>query len=353
MTNIIRKHLAKLKGYTPGFQPKTNTAIKINTNENPYPPSPKIAKALKNFSIDKLKKYPQNTSQKLRKFIASLYGFAPSNIIIGNGSDEILTMIIRSFLEEKDTLSYFYPSYSLYQILSKIHNCKYKEIPLKKDFSLPPINLILKELNQVKALFITSPNAPSGRLFEKKKLIQICQQFHGLIVIDEAYADFSEENCLDLIPQFPNLIITRTLSKSYSLAAIRLGFAISSPNFIQIMDKVRDSYNINSISQTLALIALQDQKYFNQLKNKIIATRERTSNQLKKMKFSVIPSQTNFIFVQPPQKISAQQLTEKLAKKKIFIRYFNDEAIKNLCRISIGTDDEMNQVLKEIKTILN
>ena len=229
---FFREVIEEMDGYAPGEQPKrVGGWIKLNTNENPYPPSPTISKFLKNFNDDILRFYPSAMACEFRKCAADLNNVQIDNIIAGNGSDDILTIAIRSFVSENDSIACPEPSYSLYPVLGQLQGAKCNKIALNKDFSLP--DDFVKQAGNAKLLLIPRPNAPTGTLFAKEKMQSICEEFNGIVLIDEAYADFADDSCLDLVNQFDNVIISRTLSKSYSLAGIRVGYAISSISIIK------------------------------------------------------------------------------------------------------------------------
>ena len=350
MNKFVRDHIKELHGYVPGFQANEPQQIKLNANENPYPASPKVQKVLQKFSLERLKLYPHSHSNQLRETIANIYSFENNNIIVGNGSDEILRLLFECFLEKHETLAYFTPSYSLYPILADIHNCKKKDIFLNTNFSIS-VEKVLEELDGVKAFILTNPNAPTSLGYNKKNIETIAKNFQGIFIIDEAYTDFANDNCLDLVKQYSNVIVIRTLSKSYSLAGIRLGWAIAHKEIIQSLDKIRDSYNVNTLSQIIAQTALEEQKYFKENLQKIITNRHTLTIALEKLSFKVLPSQTNFLFVKPP--IAPKTYFEKLKENNIYIRYFNDKYCRDYCRISIGDEKQIQSLLETTKIIIN
>ena len=254
----FRKNIEDMQGYTPGEQPKEKSLIKLNTNENPYPPSPNVLECLKSIDYDKLRLYPDPLSDELRDAITKQYNLKKDNILLGNGSDDILTIAVRSFVGGKKEIGCLEPTYSLYPVLAKIQNAKIVEIPLTEEdnFSFPDELLnknsrLFKSITNAKLFFIARPNAPTGTAFKIEKIEKFCSIFTGIVFIDEAYADFAKDDCLSLVKKYPNIIIGRTLSKSYSLAGIRLGWAIAHKTIIEGMTKVKDSYNVNYITQKL------------------------------------------------------------------------------------------------------
>ncbi len=296
----FRENIDRMDGYTPGEQPKDMRYIKLNTNENPYPPSPAVAKALKSFSSERLRLYPAPLACELRKTVADIFRLKPENIIVGNGSDDILTITTRAFVGEKDSLACFDPSYSLYPVLAELQDCNRIKIPLKfdGDFSIPANTL--EKAETAKLFYIARPNAPTGTLFPIEEIRKICRNFKGIVFVDEAYADFADDNCVGLLSEFANIIIGRTLSKSYALAGLRLGYALASAKIIEGMMKVKDSYNVGTLVQVIATAALKDRKYFNGTKRKICRTREYLADSLRKKGFKVCASQSNFVFAAPP-----------------------------------------------------
>jgi len=341
--SYFRKEIDDMSGYVPGEQPKGMTFIKLNTNENPYPPSPEVEKVLRNFDPSRLRLYPDPLCDELRDTAASLYGVGRENIIAGNGSDDILTIAIRSFTSEKKALACLSPSYSLYKVLARIQSAPCKEIKLNSDFSLPDD---LLEQSKGAGLFIFArPNAPTGNAFPMKEIERFCAGFDGAVMIDEAYADFADDNCMQLVGKYPNVIIGRTLSKSYSLAGARLGLAVASPAIIDGMMKVKDSYNVNMLTQKLAAVAMRDQAYFKEVTSKIKNTRARLSGELKKFGFTVTNSETNFLFVSPPGG-NGEGYYKFLRENLILVRYFSGPVTGPYVRITIGTDEETDKLLE-------
>jgi histidinol-phosphate aminotransferase len=353
---LIRPLVRGLHAYVPGEQPKIKGLIKLNTNENPYPPSPKVLRAVKNAIDGRLRLYPNPTAEKLREKLAKLHKCKPENIIIGNGSDELLALAVRGFVEpqpnskykiknstlSKATVQYFTPSYSLYPVLADIHGAAKNPVPLKPDFGLPAV----VELKRGKIwdfnaalTFVTTPNAPSGRGCKTAELEKLCRAQKGVVILDEAYVDFAEENALELALKFPHVLVARTFSKAYSLCFQRVGYFVGHAELIAALDKIRDSYNVNGLGQIAAEATLDDLDYYRANFWKIIFTREKLSRELAKLGFRVFPSQTNFILVEPP-KFTAQDWLQKLRGKKILVRWFSALEVKNYLRITVGTPAE-------------
>ncbi len=346
--SYFRKNIEAMTGYIPGAQPQISNIIKLNTNENAYPPSPKVTEVIRNYDVDSLSKYPDPVSFQLRETIAKLHsnGFTENNVIVGNGSDDILTMLFRSFSSPKLPFSCVDPTYSLYHQLADIQGAKCIKTPLNKNnnFSFPNIKKLLLEIEEANLFILPRPNAPTGNSFPLTAMRELCRSFDGIVVFDEAYADFADDNCVELVTEFDNCIVTRTLSKSYSLAGIRLGYAIANEQLIAGLNKVRDSYNIDAVTQKVAIAALEDQQYFKSTVGKIKETRTFLTNELRKLNFKVLESHTNFVFVSPPDK-NGERFFNMLTENAIITRYFKGDMTKEYVRISIGNNEEIAKLL--------
>lgn len=343
----IVPHLRKVQPYVPGMQPEGSGWIKLNTNELPYPPSPKVAPAIEN-EIAKLALYPNPTSQPLRQAIAGRYGLNNDQVIIGNGSDDLLNLLMRAFGGEQQAVLQTVPSYSLYPVLAAISDGKVESVEFDANMQLPVDKLLGSRAN---ILFLTSPNAPTGVAFPIQQLRALAQGFAGILVIDEAYADFAGENALPLLKECSNVVITRTFSKSYGLAGLRVGFAMADAAVIRILDRIRDSYNVNRVSQAGALAAFEDSDYYKDVVHRIIATRQRVSETLRMRGWKCFPSQTNFIFAAPPSGLHAANGFEYLKQNRILVRHFPSHPLTTVyLRISIGTDDQMNSLLEALQS---
>jgi histidinol-phosphate aminotransferase len=341
--SLFRKNISKMSGYAPGEQPVIQNLLKLNTNENPYPPSPAVRDVLKNYDVESLRRYPNPVSQELREVAGKLYGLASENVIVGNGSDDILTIVMRSFAADGETVAALDPSYSLYPVLAELQGVTCKLISLTESFDLP--DTILDEIKGCRVLFLTRPNAPTGNTFAMEKVEHICKNFAGIVLIDEAYVDFSADSCSHLVKKYHNVIVSKTLSKSYSLAGIRLGLALSNKEIIDGMMKVKDSYNVNGLTQAVAAAALRDQSYFKETVKKVCATRERLIAEFKKLGFTIVPSVTNFVFCSPPGK-DGKRYFDALRKDGIIVRYFPHERTKAYVRITVGTEKELDRLIQ-------
>ncbi len=368
--------MRELHGYVPGEQPKIKGLIKLNTNENPYPPSPRVLRAVRAAADGRLRLYPNPTAQTLRDRLAQFHRCSPENIIVGNGSDELLALAVRCFVEPaaafgrtrlkkaksaalsraqpRQAVQYFTPSYSLYPVLADIHGATKTPVPLKPDFGLPSVaGLKRGKVWDFRAAltFVTTPNAPSGRGYPTAELEALCQAHQGIIILDEAYVDFAGENALALALRYPHVIVSRTFSKAYSLCFQRVGYFVGHPELIAALDKIRDSYNVNGLGQTAALATLADLPYYRRNFRRIIATRERVGAALRALGFEVIPSQTNFLLARPPR-YPAQSWLKKLRARKILVRWFDSAWVRDCLRISVGTGQEMDKLIRASRSIL-
>jgi histidinol-phosphate aminotransferase len=342
--SLFRTAVDAMDGYVPGEQPKDKQYIKLNTNENPYPPSPMVFETLGVLNATDFRRYPDPVSDDLRDAAAAAFGVTREWIIVGNGSDDILTIAVRSFVDEGSAVATLHPTYSLYPVLAAIQGARTIEVPLEADFSLPA-NLI-DQIQDAKMLFLTRPNAPTGNSYPLETVARLSKDFAGVLFIDEAYADFARDNCLHLMKEADNVIVSRTLSKSYSLAGLRVGFAVASPHLIHGMMKVKDSYNVNRVSQTLGAAAIRDSDYLKEIVDRVVATRTRIAGALKNRGFEVIPSETNFLFVKPPNR-DAAGFFKALREQGILVRYFgHSKRTSDFIRITVGTDEEMDRFIE-------
>jgi histidinol-phosphate aminotransferase len=346
----LRTNIATMAGYVPGYQPPDIASwIKLNTNENPYPPSPDVVRAVQaELGIDGalLRTYPSASSQELREIAGELYGFEPSWVIMANGSDEVLNNLIRAFAGEGEEIAYVHPSYSYYATLAEIQGAKIRKFGLTDDFRITGF----PECYNGKLFFLTTPNSPLGFSFSIDYIEELAVRCSGMLVVDEAYVDFSDANALDLVKKYENVVVTRTLSKSYSLAGMRLGLAIARPEIIAALDKIRDHYNLDRLAQVACCAALKDQVYFGECCRRIRETREWFTGELQKSGYQVIPSQGNFVFATPPDR-NGKRVYDGLYDRKILVRYLSDPLLTHGLRISMGTREEMEKTLSAIREI--
>ncbi len=344
-----RALLADVEGYVPGEQPKIPNIIKLNTNENPYPPSPRVMEALRGLSGDALRKYPDPVSFGFRRACAERYGCeGPEWVVAGNGMDELLAIVLRTFVDPGDTVISTYPTYILYETLAQLHGAKCTLVDLDDAFQLPEFFYAIKG----RLCFLPRPNSPSGVCVPLADVERLCQSFDGIVVIDEAYADFADDTCMDFPKRFENAIVMRTFSKSYSLAGARIGAAVARPEIIAEFMKTKDSYNMNAVSQALGLAAMQDYDYMRANVAKVRATRDRLRIALTAMGFVVPPSQSNFLLAQWGGAPDARAIFEQLRDRAILVRYFPVRRLDNALRISIGTEDEADALLRALGEII-
>jgi histidinol-phosphate aminotransferase len=364
---LIRPLVHQLHAYVPGEQPKIKGLIKLNTNENPYPPSPKVLSAIKAATDGRLRLYPNPTAERLREKLARLHRCRPDNIVVGNGSDELLAMAVRAFVEPspfpnarqrklhaRTLVQYFTPSYSLYPVLTDIHGAKKNAIPLKPDFSLPTPSELKRGGSwrfDAALTLVTTPNAPSGRGYTTRDLEVLCRSQRGVVVLDEAYVDFANQNAMALALKHPHVLVARTFSKAYSLCFQRVGYFVGAAPLIAALHKIRDSYNVNGLGQIAAEATLDDLAYYRANFHEITRTRDHVSRELTKTGFRVLPSQTNFILAKPPL-FPAQTWLEKLRDRKILVRWFSQPEVKDYLRITIGSPDEAKALLAAVKSIV-
>jgi histidinol-phosphate aminotransferase len=345
MKKLIRQSVEKMTGYTPGEQPTEKNVIKLNTNENPYPPSPEVERALITMNPSRLRLYPDPLSNKLREKIAGMHGCKISQVFACNGSDEVLALCTRAFVENSGSIGYFVPSYSLYPVLAKIRDVKEKPVELTEDFRWR-----MPKNYKCSLFFLTCPNAPTGILYPKNEISAFCRNFPGVVVIDEAYVDFSKENCMNLALTLNNVLVIRTVSKSFSLAGMRVGYAVGPERLIEALFKIKDSYNLDRVSQEVAFAAFSDLKHMRANVEKIKATRSRLTKSLSALGHQVYPSESNFLWVRP-RGLTAKELFNRLRAKRILIRYFPGPRTGDFVRITIGTNAECDQLLTALKKL--
>jgi histidinol-phosphate aminotransferase len=412
--SLIRPLVRELHPYIYGEQPKIKGLVKLNTNENPYPPSPKVLAAVKAAVDERLRLYPNPTAERLRAKLARLHRCHADNIIVGNGSDELLALATRAFVEPVATrcsasvfkrlrgsaalpsemvVQYFTPSYSLYPVLADIHGAAKNPVPLKSDFSLPGVAELKDGRGKpsrpmrdgtpsrwdfaAALTFVTTPNAPSGRGYSTRELAALCRAQRGVVVLDEAYVDFAAENALKLALKYPHVMVARTFSKAYSLCFQRVGYFVGHPDLIAALHKIRDSYNVNGLGQIAAEATLDDLPYYRVNFEKIVATREWLSRELTKLGFRVFPSRTNFILARPPGNVlpascqkntssnskllcrqdagstlGAETWLQSLRAQKVLVRWFDRSEVRDYLRITIGTAAEAEVLVKAARRIL-
>jgi histidinol-phosphate aminotransferase len=349
-TPPVRPDIAALAPYIPGEQPQGGEWIKLNTNENPYPPSPTVAEAISEAATGRrLAKYPDPLATSFRVKMAELLGVEPDWILCGNGSDDILTILVRSFVGQGESLRMPYPSYILYRTLAGIQGARCHEVSFETDWSLSPAFAASRD--GLRLAVIPNPNSPSGTVLRKEWLLEVAEQLPCPLVIDEAYADFAETDCVDLVRACEKVIVTRSLSKSYGLAGLRFGFAVARPEVITQLTKVKDSYNCDTLSIAAATAAVTDTGWLTETRDKILATRKRLEAALTNLGFLAQPSQANFVWCTHPQK-SHKAIYEALKAEGILVRWMNFPSWGDGLRITVGTDEEIDAFLAAVAAIL-
>ena len=346
--SFVRANVRAMQGYAPGEQPGIGErVVKLNTNENPFPPSERVMKAIREVESEVLRRYPNPTGDLFRSAAAKLLGVTPDMILCGNGSDDILTIATRSFIPAGGKLAFPDPTYSLYPVLAQLESAHTAPVAWEKEWSLP-IDALLE--TKADAIYIANPNAPSGTSVSPLKVAELAKRFDGALLIDEAYADFADDNCVTLVHSHPNVIISRTLSKAYSLAGLRFGFAIAQPQVIEQMMKVKDSYNCDAISVIAATAAIADQEHAKRGWDHIRSERQRVSSELTQVGWTVLPSQANFILAGVPNG-KGKEAYLGLKEQGILVRYFNLPGLTDKIRVTIGTSQENNAFLGGIKAL--
>ena len=346
-----KKNLRDIEPYVPGEQSKDKDIVKINANENPYPPSPKAIKALNNFNTDSLRFYPQANATALKQAIAEFYDVKTENVFVGNGSDDVLALAFQSFFNSEKPIAFPDITYSFYPVWCRLLGVEYVNYPLDDNFRINVEDY--KEENG--GVVIPNPNAPTS-IGEGKEFVERLMEYNqdSVVIIDEAYCDFGGVSSVPLIDKYENLLVTGTFSKSRSLAGLRIGFAIGSKTLIDTLEAVKNSYNsytVDALSIVMGIEAMKDVEYFNETISKIIATRMRVTNELRSLGFEVLDSQTNFIMATHSD-YDMKEMFEYLKENKIFIRYFNLARINKYVRITIGTDEEMDKFLNGVKNFI-
>lgn len=345
----FRQNIDALSAYVPGEQPPSDAkVIKLNTNENPYPPAPAALQVLRELDGELLRRYPHPMARAFREAASLALGVPADWILVGNGSDDLLTMIMRACAEPGRRVVYPMPTYVLYRTLAQIQDAEVVEVPFHEDYSLP-IEPLIKAQGAV--TFIASPNSPSGTVAPVELLDKLATQLSGILVVDEAYVDFADSNALELVKKYDNVIVLRTLSKGYSLAGLRLGFGIANPSLLEGLFKVKDSYNVDAIACAVGAAAIADQSYKENNAQKIKNSRTKMQEALQKLGFYVLPSQANFLLAQSPSG-NAQSLYQTLKERGIFVRYFNQPRLADKLRITIGTPEQNEALLKVLAEIL-
>ncbi|MCC6680962.1 MAG: histidinol-phosphate transaminase [Phycisphaeraceae bacterium] len=349
--SYARDNIARLIAYAPGEQPTAERMVKLNTNENPYPPADAVLKAVGRVSADQLRRYPPPLAPAFRQVAARFHCLEPANVIATNGGDELLRMAFTAFCGVGECgIGQTQPTYSLYEVLANIHDTPITTVPLNEDWSIP--DDFAAQLNKAgcRLALVVNPHAPSGHLEPVAKLEAIAGEFRGVLLIDEAYVDFASTSALPLVGR-RNVLILRTLSKGYSLAGLRFGYGLGHADLIATLDKVRDSYNTDILAQVAAIAAIENAETARDNATKVIAERQRLTSALIELGFIVPPSETNFLLAQPPDGIEAESLYQSLREKAIFVRYFRQPRLTDKLRITIGTPQQNDALIAALKSL--
>jgi histidinol-phosphate aminotransferase len=346
---LVRPDIAALDGYVPGEQPQAGKWIKLNTNENPYPPSPAVARAITATAAGRtLAKYPDPLATAFRRRAADVLGVDPDWIICGNGSDDLLTILVRTFVGAGETLRMPYPSYILYRTLAGIQGAACDEVHYERDWSLA--DGFVAPRSDLRLAIIANPNSPSGTLLAPDRVRDLAARLPCATVVDEAYGDFADAHCLGLVKENDRVIVTRSFSKSYALAGLRFGFAVAQPQVIEQLLKVKDSYNCDALSIAAATAAIDDQAWLAANRATIIATRRRLTDAMRGLGYDAVESQANFVWCTHPER-PHKPVYEALKARGILIRYMNYAGWGDGLRITVGTDEEIDAFLAAMKTI--
>jgi histidinol-phosphate aminotransferase len=349
MSRFVQPHIARMAGYVPGEQPQGGGFIKLNTNENPYPPSPRVKTALVETVSDRLRLYPDPMATEFRRTAALLHGVEPDMVLAGNGSDDLLTIITRAFVGPGDLAGFPSPSYLLYSTLIALQDGRAAVVPYTRDWTLEKNALAVPGL---KLFFLANPDSPSGTALEREQIAELAGALECPLVVDEAYADFADPryHAMPLLEDHPNLIVTRSFSKGYSLAGIRLGYLVARAETVAHLIKVKDSYNCDMLSQVAGIAGLRHQGYLAETRAKILATRSRLTGALRSMGYTVPDSQSNFVWATggPP----ARETFQRLKDHKILVRLMSYPGYPEGLRISVGTDAEIDRFLEMLREIV-
>jgi histidinol-phosphate aminotransferase len=343
--SYFRSNVELMSGYVPGEQPRRDGVVKLNTNESPYPPSPKVVEAIGEVACDRLRLYPDPLATRFRDAASSVLGVPSDWLLATNGSDEALTILARACLDGDDRMAAPTPSYPMYRVLAQLQGVVLVERPFTAECRLPR-----DFCAGVKLALVPNPNSPTGSMVPPVELLDLARSAHGLLVVDEAYVDFADENCVAFIRDCDRLVVTRSLSKSYALAGLRFGYIVAQPHVIQTLRKVKEPYNCDTLSIAAASAAILDQPYFLECRRRILATRGRLERQLSQLGFDVTPSHANFVWARHTQSVRA--IYEHLQQENVLVRYFQFEGYGEGLRISVGTDAEVDRLFAVLQTLV-
>lgn len=348
LKQYFRDDVLAMKPYVPGEQPLAGKVIKLNTNENPYPPSPAVVTSIQHAAL-RLERYPDPLATAFRLRASEVLGVAPEQILCGNGSDDILTIVTRAFVRPGSLLRLPYPSYILYRTLAELQGASSQEVDFASDWSLAPE--FFASTHDLRLVFLPNPNSPTGTLVSREQIIELAEQLPCPLLVDEAYVDFAPFSCIDLPAKYPNIMVSRTLSKSYALAGLRFGYLVAHPEIIPTLRKVKDSYNTDALSIAGATAAIDDQLWLRENVQRCNSTRERMAFALRELGFDVIPSHANFVWCKHSER-RAESLYQQLKLNGILVRYMNYPRWNDGLRISVGTDESIDAMLSLLKTFV-
>ena len=345
--SFLRRSLEGFRSYVPGEQPPDGAGwVKLNTNESPLPPSPKVVEAIRAAANDSLRLYPSPTAAPAREAIARHFAVDPSQVAVGNGGDELIDLCFRAFAGAGDTVAFPTPTYPLFEPLCRIHEARASTHPTETPSELPPS----LAADPAPLKFIVNPNSPTGALFDSAAVEAVVATSTGVVAVDEAYVDFAPRSCVGLLKEHDNLLILRTFSKSYALAGLRIGFALGSRDLIEAIDAVKDSYNVDRLAIVAAVAAIQDEDHHSRLVSEVVERRADLSGELDRLGFELVPSQTNFVFAKPPR--PAADVVARLRERQILVRHYDREPIAGWIRITVGTREQHQKLLDGLKEIL-
>ncbi len=347
--SYFRPQIDAMAGYTPGEQPQAGKFIKLNTNENPYPPSPAVSRAIHAVLERGLSRYPDPMAGAFRSRAAALLGVEPNWILCGNGSDDILTIVTRAFVGEGQWLRLPYPSYVLYKTLAEIQGSQFEEVKFQRDWSLGADFAAARE--GLRLVFLPNPNSPSGTIIAPQQIHELAEALPCPLLVDEAYVDFADENCVALVRESDKIMVSRSLSKSYALAGLRFGLLVAQPHIIEGLVKVKDSYNCDALSIAGATAAIDDQAWLAENRAKIVATRGRLASGMRELGFDVTPSQANFVWCTRGDR-PLKPIYERLKADRILVRYMNYGGWGDGLRVTVGTDEQIEAFLTVLAAIL-
>ncbi|HSR95180.1 MAG TPA: histidinol-phosphate transaminase [Solirubrobacterales bacterium] len=345
--SVVRKALQGFHPYVPGEQPPDGEGwVKLNTNESPLPPSPKVIQAIKEAADESLRLYPSPTAAPARQAIGRHYGLDPSHVLVGNGGDELIELCFRAFAGAGDEVAFPTPTYPLFEPLCRLHEAVASTHPIELPWELPPS----LGADPAPLKFIVNPNSPTGAFFDRPFVEAAVVASSGVVVIDEAYVDFAPHSCLPLLERYDNVLLLRTFSKSYSLAGMRIGFALGPTDLIEALDSVKDSYNVDRLAIVAAAAAIEDDLHHRKVVDEVVRNRSQLGQALETLGFELVPSAANFVFGKPPK--PAKEVVAGLRERKILVRHYDREPIAGWIRITIGTREQHQKLLAALEEIL-